>query len=92
MPHFGFGFEQGRPGSDVIASAWQDYFDIAIEAFGPDRCLAESNFPPDKHSYSYATFWNSMKRSTSSYSASERLAMFAGNAKRVYKLDVELPA
>jgi L-fuconolactonase len=32
-----------------------------IEAFGPDRGMFESNFPPDGVSSSYAVLWNAFK-------------------------------
>jgi hypothetical protein len=31
-------------------------------AFGPDRGMFESNFPPDGVSSSYAVLWNAFKR------------------------------
>ena len=50
--------------------------------------MFESNFPPDKVSYSYNVMYNAFKRMTSSYSAAERAAMFHDNAVRVYSIDV----
>ena len=32
------------------------------ELFGVDRCMFESNFPPDKGQCSYRTLWNAFKR------------------------------
>jgi predicted TIM-barrel fold metal-dependent hydrolase len=48
--------------------------------------MFESNFPVDKLSASYVTVWNSFKRLTHGYSASDRAALFHDTAKRVYRL------
>jgi predicted TIM-barrel fold metal-dependent hydrolase len=55
-----------------------------IAVFGPDRCMFESNFPVDKISVSYVTFWNAMKKIAADYDAAAQDAMFAGTARRVY--------
>jgi L-fuconolactonase len=87
MPVYGFGFEgDTRPSSAVLAEAWRPYVDVAIEAFGPDRCLLESNFPVDKQSFSYDSLWNAFKLLTKNHSADERAALFAGTARRAYRL------
>jgi predicted TIM-barrel fold metal-dependent hydrolase len=66
-------------------SPWKTY---CIEQFGPDRCMFESNFPPDKVSFSYNIMYNAFKRLSQSYSASERAAMLQDTAARVYRLEV----
>ena len=60
----------------------------AIEAFGPERCMFEINFPVDKKSYSYTVVWNSFKRMTEEFSASERADLFHDTAARAYRLPV----
>lgn len=89
MPINGFGLQSlETPASSVqLADLWRPYIDVAISAFGVDRCLFESNFPVDKVSYSYGTFWNACKRLTEGYSASEREALFYTTASRIYGLD-----
>ncbi|HTN11998.1 MAG TPA: amidohydrolase family protein [Acetobacteraceae bacterium] len=84
----GFGFEAAAdpPGSDALAAAWRPYMHTAIEAFGPARCMFESNFPVDKGSYSYGVFWNACKKLASGVSASEKADLFAGTAARFYRL------
>ncbi|ESX20142.1 amidohydrolase [Mesorhizobium sp. LSJC255A00] len=72
--------------SAELAQAWRPYIETAIELFGPDRCMFESNFPVDKRSYSYHVLWNAFKRLASSYSASEKANLFGGTAKRAYRL------
>jgi L-fuconolactonase len=57
-----------------------------IEQFGPDRCMFESNFPPDKVSYSYNVLFNGFKRLSREYSPDERAAMFHDTAVRAYRI------
>jgi predicted TIM-barrel fold metal-dependent hydrolase len=49
--------------------------------------MFESNFPVDKVSFSYSVLFNSFKRVSAGYSASERADMFHDTAARVYRLD-----
>lgn len=85
----GFDFDKDAkpPSSERLALAWKPWIETCIEAFGPDRCMFESNFPVDKGSYSFAVGWNAFKRLTAAYSPSERQALFEGTARRVYRLD-----
>ena len=41
------------PSSEEAAAAWRPYIETCIEAFGPERAMFESNFPPDKGQCSY---------------------------------------
>jgi predicted TIM-barrel fold metal-dependent hydrolase len=84
----GFDWHKGerRPSSRQLADATRKYFDHGIESFGPDRCMFESNFSPDKLSGSYRTLWNSFKLIASGYAADEKASLFADTARRVYRL------
>jgi predicted TIM-barrel fold metal-dependent hydrolase len=88
MTSFGFDFHERDvpPGSEDLAAGWRQYIEPCIEAFGPDRCMFESNFPPDKQSGGYTELWNAFKRITSGASADEKAALYAGTAARVYRL------
>ena len=88
MLYSGFAFHtrERPPGSEELANAWAPFLDTAIDAFGPDRCMLESNFPVDKQSCSYAVMWNALKRATAKYSPDERAALFRRTAQRVYRL------
>ena len=90
MPRVGFGWHaREKPvGSEELAEAMAPWFSYCIEQFRPDRCMFESNFPPDKVSYSYNVLYNAFKRLSKGYSASERAAMFHDTAVRVYRIDV----
>ena len=72
--------------SSQLAAEWKPYIETCIEAFGPDRCMFESNFPVDLGSCSYATLWNAFKLIAAGYSADEKTALFSGAATRIYRL------
>lgn len=90
MTSFGFGFHERDipPSSEELAATWRPYIEPCIEAFGVNRCMFESNFPPDKQSCGYTELWNAFKRITSGFSASEKTALYSGTAARVYKIAV----
>ena len=74
------------PSSQELADATRPYYEFTIEKFGVDRCMFESNFPVDVVSCSYRVLWNSFKRLTSGYSATEKAKLFHDTAARVYRL------
>jgi predicted TIM-barrel fold metal-dependent hydrolase len=84
----GFGFHQEvlPPSSGELARAWRPFVETAIEAFGVDRCMFESNFPVDKGMCSYPSVWNAFKRLASGCSEAEKAALFHGTAARFYEL------
>jgi L-fuconolactonase len=88
MGGFGFHEQPDPPSSQTLASAWRPYIEPCVEAFRPDRCMFESNFPVDKGSYSYSAFWNACKILAQGASAAEKADLFAGSARRFYRLDV----
>ena len=93
MRMFGFGFEAGEtpPSSERLAVAWRPYFDACIDAFGPERCMLESNFPPDKGSCSYPVLWNAFKRLAAPLRGQDRMSLFHDTAARVYRIDTGQP-
>jgi L-fuconolactonase len=88
MPDNGFGYEtaDAPPTSDELVATQRRWYEHAIDCFGPERCMFESNFPVDRFSLSYGIYWNAMKKLAVQYSESEQTAMFAGTAQRVYRL------
>ena len=82
----GWHLAERPPSSLQLADDWKPMFDAAVEIFGPERCMLESNFPVDKAMWSYRTLWNTYKRLTASFSPSERDQLFRGTAKRFYRL------
>jgi predicted TIM-barrel fold metal-dependent hydrolase len=88
MDYSGFGWHERPkpPTSQELCDTTRAYYETAIEHFGPDRCLFESNFPVDKISCSYPVLWNSFKRITKGCSKDERAKLFHDTAMRVYRL------
>jgi predicted TIM-barrel fold metal-dependent hydrolase len=88
VPRAGFHWhERARPPSSVeLAEALAPFCLHCIEAFGPQRCMFESNFPPDKSACSYTVLWNAYKRIAHGFSPQERAALFHDTAARVYRL------
>jgi predicted TIM-barrel fold metal-dependent hydrolase len=72
--------------SEALSAAWRPYIETCLEAFGPARCMFESNFPVDKRSCGYAVLWNAFKRMTSGASADEKADLFSRTASRFYRL------
>ena len=84
----GFGFENQPqpPSSHDLAVAWRPYIETCIEAFTPQRCMFEGNFPVDKISCAYPVLWNAYKRLTAGAMDAEKTALFYGSAERFYRL------
>jgi predicted TIM-barrel fold metal-dependent hydrolase len=74
------------PSSEQAAAAWRPYIETCIEAFGPERGMFESNFPPDKGQCSYEVTFNTFKRLAAQYSETEKTALFSKTATDFYKL------
>ena len=83
---FDFHTRETPPSSADLASAYKPYIDTCITAFGVDRGMFQSNFPPDGASSSYPILWNAFKRLAANSSADEKAKLFSGTAKRVYRL------
>jgi len=74
------------PSSESLLQATRRYYDQALELFGVDRCMFESNFPVDKVSCSYNVLWNAFKRFTAAFSRDEKAKLFHDNAVKFYGL------
>ena len=88
MPLGGFEWHkrEAPPSSADIADVMGPYYRHCIEAFGADRCMFESNFPVDRISIGYPVLWNGLKKIAARYDAAAQDAMFAGTARRVYRI------
>jgi predicted TIM-barrel fold metal-dependent hydrolase len=87
-PFFGMHWDRvpGGVSSETIADAVGDDFRWCIEQFGVDRCMFESNFPADKHAFSYVAIWNAYKRICAGASDAEKDALFYSTACTVYRI------
>merc|ERR1711879_1026841 len=90
MPVNGFGLEsRAAPvGSAELCQLTLPYYGHALDCFGPQRCMFESNFPVDKDCVSYRVVWNTFKRiaARKGLSPSQKQDIFHDTAVRVYKL------
>lgn len=87
-PRNGHGWHLGArpPGSEALAEVERPFFEVALEKFGAERCMLESNFPADKYAASYRVVWNARKRLAAAASEDEKDLLFGGTARRVYSL------
>src|ERR1700682_1917627 len=74
------------PSSEEAAVAWRPYIETCIAAFGAERSMFESNFPPDKGQCSYQVIFNAFKRIAAQYSEPEKTALFSKTAADFYGL------
>ena len=83
---YDYGKEPVPPTSEQLAKLWGPWMQTCIEQFGANRCTFESNFPVEKMGVTWAVLWNAFKRIASGASAAEKQALFAGTARRAYRL------
>jgi len=57
-----------------------------IEIFGEDRCMFASNFPVDGLAGSLATIYSGFAQATEKLGLTVQAKLFAGNARRIYRL------
>ncbi|WP_380871635.1 amidohydrolase [Sphingomonas sp. DBB INV C78] len=93
MPLAGLGsFQRAVPlGSMELAQLWSPYFRAALDAFGPARCMFESNFPAEAGSASYRIIWNVFKIMAADLGIGEKAMLFEGTARRTYRLGAGSP-
>jgi len=86
MPDNGYGWHRrDRPAtSDELVEAQARWYHHTIDCFGPERCMFESNFPVDRFSLNYVSWWNAAKKIAARYDDAEQQDLFAGTARRVY--------
>jgi predicted TIM-barrel fold metal-dependent hydrolase len=90
MPDNGFAWMDpaARPDPEAFVAAQEKWYHHTIEAFGPDRCMFESNFPVDSLSLDYATYWDGCRIMADRYDPADQHHLFAGTAARVYSLEI----
>jgi len=77
------------PSSEELARVWGPYIRAAIDLFGPERCLTESNYPVEKMAVPYGIFWNAIKRTIDDLTEGEQRSVLSATADRVYRLDLD---
>lgn len=83
---YDYGVRPVPPASEELAGMWRPWIETCIALFGPHRCLFESNFPVEKMGIGWVALWNSFKRIAAGCSEDEKRALFAGTARRAYRL------
>jgi L-fuconolactonase len=78
----------GPASSEALAARWRPYVETCIEAFTPQRCMFESNFPPDKAAGSYGATWNAFKRIAQGCSDDEQDRLFRRTAAAAYRIAI----
>lgn len=81
--------DRGRGALDPLV---RRYFDTSLRAFGPDRLMYGSDWPPCTLTSSYADVLTAARMLTGGLSAAEQAAVFGATARRVYGLDRAGPA
>ena len=67
----------------------QPYFDTVLEAFGPARVMAGSDWPVLTVACSYTRWWQTIAEWTAPLSVTERAQIESGTAIRTYRLGME---
>ncbi len=80
------GTKIGSLPSEALAAKWRPYVETCIEAFTPQRCMFESNFPPDNAASGYGATWNAFKRISRDYSEDDKDFLFRKSAARVCRV------
>jgi L-fuconolactonase len=62
------------------------YLDVAVDAFGPERLMAGSDWPVCLVASGYAQWWQVLRDYFAEFSEAERAAVFGGTAIDVYGL------
>jgi predicted TIM-barrel fold metal-dependent hydrolase len=57
-----------------------------IDAFGPERCIFATNWPVDKAFSTYDELIDAYTRIIVDFTDDEKVAMFSGNAERLYRI------
>ena len=77
---------QDRPDVDEFLAKQERWYRHALDCFGPERAMFESNFPVDKLCVDYPVVWEAFARIADGFDDAEQDALFAGTARRVYRL------
>jgi predicted TIM-barrel fold metal-dependent hydrolase len=81
--------DTGTGASEALAAAWRPYVETCVEAFGAERCMFESNFPPDRAAASYGATWNAFKTIAAGCSEGEKDRLFRRTAAEVYRIPLD---
>jgi L-fuconolactonase len=77
--------------TEASFSSWtpeqlQPYFDVILEAFGPDRLLFGSDWPVCLVATTYKNWAGLVRKNISAFSETEQAKIMGGNASKIYDL------
>lgn len=75
-----------RPQQGTMVAHLVPYYEAVLGAFGPDRLMFGSDWPPCTLSATYATVVAAARELTATLGPAEREAVLSGTARRVYQL------
>jgi predicted TIM-barrel fold metal-dependent hydrolase len=78
----------GTPGLAWTAERNREIVLTTIDLFGVERCMFASNFPVDSLCATYSEIFAGFAKIVAPFTASEKDALFANNAKRIYDIEV----
>ncbi|WP_127144650.1 amidohydrolase family protein [Pelagibacterium montanilacus] len=81
----------GLPGRPWSADDNAPIVRAAIDSFGFERCMFASNFPVDGLVASFSTIFDGFRRIVADLAPAEQAALFAGNARRIYRIGQASP-
>jgi L-fuconolactonase len=67
------------------------YLDTVVNAFGPDRLMAGSDWPVCLVASEYAQWWQVLRNYFADFSDAERAGIFGATATRIYNLKIRRP-
>ncbi|MEV6639599.1 hypothetical protein [Amycolatopsis sp. NPDC051371] len=67
------------PTSTKLTEIWRPWVETAVETFGADRWMVETNFPADKMGTGYPNLWSCFARFAARASDVERAILFGRN-------------
>lgn len=76
-----------RQSPEALADTWRPYVETAINAFGVERAMFESNFPTDRATVSFATLWDALMLTVSGASSAEVSRLAGGTASETYGIE-----
>jgi L-fuconolactonase len=71
-------------GTGWTADTLRPYFDTAVEAFGPNRLMAGSDWPVCLAASGYQQWWQTLRNYFAGFTSAERDAIFGGTAASIY--------
>ncbi len=83
------GLSPTRTSGADLATRWRPYIETCLNAFGPERAMFESNFPPDRDSGSYGATWNAFKIVSAACTEAEKDMLFRRTAARTYHIEFQ---